>query len=412
MPRMSYNSFMEEARKKELIESFLTRGVENIIPNRAEVEKLLNSGKVLNVYLGIDPTATKIHLGHAFPLRKLQLLADLGHHVTFLIGDFTATIGDTSDKETERPILTREQIEENFQTYKRQAKKFLDFSKIEVHFNSEWLSKLDFAGVLKLTSHFTLNDFISRELIKKRLSEGKSVSLPEMLYPIMQGYDSMALDTDIQLGGTDQTFNMQAGRTLIKDLKGKDSSIVANGFLPGTDGRKMSKTWGNAIWLEDSPEEVFGKVMSVSDDMIITYYTMGTNVDQAVIDEASRRLESGENPMNLKRELGRIIVKELCGKEEVEAAEEFFQKTVVEKKVDENAPEVKWNGDTVNTEDLIKMIVEQGMAASNGEVKRLVEQGGVYLDEVRVEKGGGDLKVGKGIVRVGKRKYIKIVKES
>jgi tyrosyl-tRNA synthetase len=401
---------MEEARKKELIESFLTRGVENIIPNRAEVEKLLNSGKVLNVYLGIDPTATKIHLGHAFPLRKLQLLAELGHRVTFLIGDFTATIGDTSDKETERPILTREQVEENFQTYKRQAKKFLDFSKIEVHFNSEWLSKLDFAGVLKLTSHFTLNDFISRELIKKRLSEGKSVSLPEMLYPIMQGYDSMALDTDIQLGGTDQTFNMQAGRTLIKDLKGKDSYIVANGFLPGTDGRKMSKTWGNAIWLEDSPEEVFGKVMSVSDEMIVTYYTMGTNVPQAVIDEAKKRLENGENPMNLKRELGRIIVKELCGKEEVAAAEEFFQKTVVEKKVDENAPEVKWEKETVNTEDLMKMIVEQRMAASNGEAKRLIEQGGVYLNEVRVEKGAVDLSVGDGVLRVGKRKYIKIVR--
>lgn len=401
---------MTESVKKEKIGSLLTRGVENIIPGRVEIEKLLNSGKVLNVYLGIDPTATKIHLGHAFPLRKLQILADLGHHVIFLIGDFTATVGDTSDKETERPILTREQIEENFQTYKRQAKKFLDFSKIEVHFNSEWLGKLDFAGVLKLTKHFSLNDFISRELIKKRLSEGKSVSLPEVLYPIMQGYDSMVMDTDIQLGGTDQTFNMQAGRTLIHDLKDKESFIIANGFLPGTDGRKMSKTWGNAIWLEDSPEEVFGKVMSLRDDMIITYFVMGTNADQDVIEDAKKRLDSKENPMELKRELARIIVKELCGKEEVTVAEEYFQKTVVEKTVDENAPEVKWERETINTEDLIKMIVEVGLATSNGEVKRLIEQGGVYLDEVRVEKNGGEISVGKGVVRVGKRKYIKIVK--
>ena len=401
---------MEEAEKKAKIDSFLTRGVENIVPGKAEVEKLLNSGKVLNVYLGIDPTATKIHLGHAFPLRKLQILAELGHHVTFLIGDFTAIVGDTSDKESERPILTREQIEENFQTYKRQAKKFLDFSKIELHFNSEWLSKLDFAGVLKLTSHFSLNDFISRELIKKRLAEGKSISLPEVLYPIMQGYDSMAMDTDIQIGGTDQIFNMQAGRTLIKNIKGKDSSIVANGFLPGTDGRKMSKTWGNAIWIEDSPEEIFGKVMSLKDDMILTYYLMGTNVDNVVIEDAKKRLESGENPMNIKRELARTIVKELCGKGEIDAAEEFFQKTVVEKKVDENAPEVRWDKETIMVEDLIRMMVELSMATSNGEAKRLIEQGGVYLNGVRVEKKSVELMVGKGVVRVGKRKYLKIVR--
>ncbi len=397
-------------KENELIASLLTRGVENIIPGRPELEKLLASGKVLNVYLGIDPTATKIHLGHAFPLRKLQILADLGHHVTFLIGDFTATVGDTSDKETERPILTKEQIEENFQTYKRQAKKFLDFSKVEVHFNSEWLGKLDFASVLKLTRHFSLNDFISRELIKKRLSEGKSVSLPEVLYPIMQGYDSMVMDTDIQLGGTDQTFNMQAGRTLIHDLKDKESFIIANGFLPGTDGRKMSKTWGNAIWLEDSPEEVFGKVMSLRDDMIITYFLMGTNVDNSVIEDAKKRLENKENPMELKRELARVIVKELCGKDEVVAAEEFFQKTVVEKIVDENAPEVRWDKETIMVEDLIRMIVEIGLATSNGEVKRLIEQGGVYLNEARIEKKSEELPVGKGILRVGRRKYLKIVK--
>lgn len=407
---MSYNSCMDEVARKEKIESFLTRGVENIIPGRAEVEKLLNSGKKLNVYLGIDPTATKIHLGHAFPLRKLQILADLGHHVTFLIGDGTALVGDTSDKDSERPMLSREQIEENFQTYRRQAKKFLDFSKVEIHYNSEWLHKLDFVGILKLARHFSLNDFISRELIKKRLTEGKSVSLPEVLYPIMQGYDSLVMDTDIQIGGTDQTFNMQAGRTLMKDLNGKESCIVANGFLPGTDGRKMSKTWGNAIWLEDSPEEIFGKVMSLKDEVILTYFLMATNVDQSIIDEAKKRLESKENPMELKRELARVIVKELYGKDEVEAAEEFFQRTVVEKKVDENAPEVRWDKDTIVTEDIVRIIVESGLANSNGEVKRLIEQGGVYLNEVRVEKKSVELPIGKGVLRVGKRKYLKIVR--
>src|SRR5258706_4378954 len=190
---------MDQNEKEKLIESFLTRGIENIIPSRTALETLLYSEKKLNIYLGIDPTATRIHLGHAFPLRKLQIMADLGHHVTFLIGDFTATVGDTSDKETERPVLSRVQIEENFETYKRQAEKFLDFSKVEIHYNSEWLSKLGFGDVLSLCGHFSLNDFISRELVKKRLTEGKRVSLPEVLYPIMQGYDSYIMDTDIQL---------------------------------------------------------------------------------------------------------------------------------------------------------------------------------------------------------------------
>lgn len=401
--------------KKAKIESLLTRGVETIIPSKSEVEKMLTSGKVLNVYLGIDPTATRIHLGHAFPLRKLQILAELGHHVTFLIGDFTTIVGDTSDKEGERPILSREQIEENFKTYKRQAKKLLDFSKVELHYNSEWLSKLDFPAVLKLTRHFSLNDFISRELIKKRLSEGKSVSLPEVLYPIMQGYDSMVMDTDIQFGGTDQIFNMQAGRTLIHDLKDKESCIIANGFLPGTDGRKMSKTWGNAIWLEDSPEEIFGKVMSLSDDMIITYFVMGTDVDQAVIEDVEKRLAGKENPMNLKRELARVIVKELCGKDEVTPSEEYFQETVVEKRVDRNAPVF----DVVDSSlplfgsgaTLSSYAIQAGTVSSNSEFKRLVEGGGVYFNEKRVEKN--ELlkpNIGENVVRVGRRKYLKIVR--
>lgn len=405
---------MDEAKKKQLIESFLTRGIENIIPNRGELEKILNSGKKLNVYLGIDPTATKIHLGHAFPLRKLQILADLGHKVTFLIGDFTAKVGDTSDKDSERPVLTDEQIEENFQTYKRQAEKFLDFAQIELHYNSEWLRKLNFGDVLKLSQNFSLNDFISRELIKKRLSAGKRVSLPEILYPIMQGYDSYLMDTDIQLGGTDQTFNMQAGRTLQKNLRGKESFVVANGFLPGTDGRKMSKSWDNAIWIEDTPEEIYGKIMSIADDVILTYYLMGTNTDQEVIDEAKVRLTKGENPMNLKKELAKIIVKELQGEEAVGLAEEHFRKTVVEKTAGEDAPRIVVGAKllVIGAEDsLMKIVIENGLVSSNTEFKTLLKEGAVYLNERRV--GGEvelDLSQGENVVRIGKRKYLKLVK--
>ncbi|EKD53262.1 MAG: hypothetical protein ACD_61C00089G0003 [uncultured bacterium] len=405
---------MDELKKKELIESFLTRGVENIIPGRAELEKLLYSDKKLNVYLGIDPTATRIHLGHAFPLRKLQILADLGHNVTFLIGDFTAKVGDTSDKEAERPILTDEQIEENFQTYKRQAAKFLDFDKVQVHHNSEWLSKLNFGDVLKLTRNFSLNDFISRELIKKRLTEGKPVSLPEVLYPIMQGYDSYFMDTDIQLGGTDQTFNMQAGRTLQKNLRNKESNIVANGFLPGTDGRKMSKSWGNAIWIEDAPEEIYGKIMSVADDVLLTYFLMGTNASQQVIDEAKVRLEKGENPMNLKKELAKIIVQELHGVDAVAMAEEHFRKTVVEKVAGEDTPVIKvdFAVPVLGSEaSLAAYALANGLVSSNTEFKTLLKEGAIYLNEKRIE-GEAELPLNQGenVVRIGKRKYLKLVK--
>lgn len=405
---------MDEAKKKQLIDSFLTRGVENIIPGRPELEKLLYSGKKLNVYLGIDPTATRIHLGHAFPLRKLQLLADLGHKVTFLIGDFTAKVGDTSDKEAERPILKDEQIEENFQTYKRQAEKFLDFSKIELHHNSEWLSKLNFGEVLKLAQNFSLNDFISRELIKKRLTEGKRVSLPEVLYPIMQGFDSLILETDIQLGGTDQTFNMQAGRTLLKNLKGKESFVVANGFLPGTDGRKMSKSWGNAIWIEDTPEEIYGKIMSIADEVILTYFLMGTNAEQEVIDEAKSRLEKGENPMNLKKELAKIIVKELHGEEAVTLAEEHFRKTVVEKVAGEDTPVIKvdFAVPLLGPEaSLAAYAMANGLVTSNTEFKTLLKEGAIYLNEKRLD-GEAELELNQGenVVRIGKRKYLKLIK--
>ena len=293
------------------IEELLTRGVSNIIPSKEELEKKLRSGKKLNVYLGIDPTAIKIHLGHAFSLRKLQKFSELGHNVTFLIGDFTALIGDTSDKDTERPVIIKAQIEENFKTYKKQAEKILDFSKVKVRYNSEWLGKLTFEEVIKLAQQFSFGDFGSRELIKKRLQSGRRVGLHEGLYPAMQGYDSYFLDTDIQIGGTDQTFNMQAGRTLLKNWRNKESFILANEFLPGTDGRKMSKTWNNAIWIDDNPNDMFAKIMAINDDLIIQYFILATSMSMSAIENIARELKNGGNPINAKKELTKQIIKKL-----------------------------------------------------------------------------------------------------
>ena len=259
-----------------------------------------------------------------------------------------------------------------------------------------------------------MNDFISRELIKKRLTEGKPVSLPEVLYPIMQGYDSYFMDTDIQLGGTDQTFNMQAGRTLQKNLRGKESFVLANGFLPGTDGRKMSKSWGNAIWIEDSPEEIYGKIMSIADDVLLTYYLMGTNAEQTVIDDANARLEKGENPMNLKKELANIIVRELHGDEAVALAEEHFRKTVVEKMAGTDAPVIKvdFAVPVLGAEaSLAAYVLANGLVTSNTEFKTLLKEGAIYLNEKRID-GEAELPLNQGenVVRIGKRKYLKLVK--
>lgn len=389
------------------IDELLTRGVANIIPQKKELKELLESGKKLNIYLGIDPTATRIHIGHAVPLRKLQAFAKLGHNVTFLIGDFTALIGDTSDKDTERPVLTSEQIEENFQTYKKQAEKILDFSKVQVRHNSEWLNQLDFKKVVELAQQFDFGEFASRELIAKRLKDGKHVGLHEALYPVMQGYDSYFMDTDIQIGGTDQTFNMQAGRTLQKKWRQKESFVLAMEFLIGTDGRKMSKSWGNAIWLEDTPEDMYAKVMALNDNVIVEYFSLATNVSLEKVAEVKKRLADGENPRDLKKELARELITELHSAQKADNAEETFQRLVVNKEIPTDIPVV-----TVK-EDLFlitELLVQTGLAASKSEAKRLIEQGGVEIDNEKVEDTAQEIPINEEIlIKVGKRKYVKIV---
>ena len=387
------------------MDDLLTRGVANIIPNKDSLQKLLQSGKKLNVYLGIDPTSTKIHLGHAVPLRKLQKLAEDGHHVTFLIGDFTALIGDTSDKDSERPVLTSEQIEENFQTYKKQAEKLLDFSKVEVKNNSEWLSKLTFTEIVRLCQHFSFGDFASRELIKKRLADGKKVGLHEALYPVMQGYDSYVLKTDIQLGGTDQTFNMQAGRTLIKDLEDRESFVMTNEFLTGTDGRKMSKSWGNAIWLDDSPSDMYGKIMSIKDDLIFEYFKLGTNTSDEKLKEIEEKLKNNENPMSLKKELAFQIVSELHNEGNAKKAQEEFEKVVQNKEIPEDLQVYTVKDVRV----LDEVLVDSKVAASKSEVKRLVEQGGIEINGHKISVDQLKQEVSNGsVIKVGKHKYLKI----
>ena len=380
------------------VKELLTRGVANIIPGRDELFGKLTSKKKINIYFGIDPTSTKIHLGHGILLRKLNTLAQRGHNVTFLIGDFTALIGDTSDKDSERPALTIEEIEENFKTYKKQAQKLLDFSKVKIRYNSEWLKKLTFEDILKLTQHFSVGDFVGRELVRKRLKDNKRVGLHEFLYPVMQGYDSFMLKTDLQIGGTDQTFNMQAGRTLIKDLEKRDSFILTTQILEGVDGRKMSKSYGNAIWLDDPANDMYRKVMSITDELILTYFLLATNLTIEEIKKFEERLKKKENPINIKKDLAFQIVKELQGEKAAVDSQKEFEKTVQKKELPTEIKEkyVQKNFSILNV-----------MEGSNSEKKRLIEQGGVYLNGKRIENPNQQIE--QGILKIGKKITIKIV---
>jgi tyrosyl-tRNA synthetase len=385
------------------IDELLTRGVANIIPGKDELKKLLESGKKLNIYLGIDPTATHIHLGHAVPLRKLQQFADLGHNVTFLIGDFTALIGDASDKDSERPSLTKEQIETNFQTYKQQAEKILDFSKVNVRYNSEWLSRVSLEEFIKLSRHFSFGDFAGRELVAKRLKDKKHVGFHEALYPILQGYDSYFMDTDIQVGGTDQTFNMQAGRVLQKDLRDKQSFVLANPFLEGTDGRKMSKTWGNAIWLDDEPNDMYAKAMAINDEIIVQYLTLATNFSLDEISKFESELKSGVNPINIKKKLAHHIVTELHDEKSADEAQQAFEQRVQNKEVPSEISMLPITGEMTASE----VLIQGNFVESNSEAKRLIEQGGVTLNDKKITDPNS--KAETGVLKVGKNRFAKIV---
>lgn len=383
-------------------EEILTRGVANIIPGKKELFGKLASGKKLNIYLGIDPTSTKLHLGHAVSLRKLNELAKKGHNVTFLIGDFTALIGDTSDKDSERQALTPKEIEENFKTYKKQAEKVLDFSKVKVRYNSEWLKKLNFEEILKLAQHFSVGDFVGRELIKKRLNDNKRVGLHEFLYPLMQGYDSFMLNTDLQIGGTDQTFNMQAGRALIKDLEKRESFVLTTPILEGADGRKMSKSWGNAIWLEDKPNDMYGKVMAIKDSLIIQYFTLATNISFDKILDYEKKLKK-ENPVNIKKELAFEIVKELHTEKDARVAQKEFERTVQNKELPADILKLPISGGLTASE----VLIAGGFAESKSEAKRLIEQGGVSLNDEKINDS--EFKITEGTLKVGKKRFAKIV---
>ncbi|MBC7766699.1 tyrosine--tRNA ligase, partial [Arenimonas sp.] len=305
------------------IDQILTRGVSEIIDKESLIKKL-NSGKVLRIKLGIDPTSPNIHLGRSIPLLKLKDFQDLGHQVILLVGDFTGLIGDTSDKESERPMLSKETIIENLKTYIEQASKILDMSKVEVVYNSEWLSKLNYFDICEQADLFSINQFISRENISKRLEGGKRVSLRELMYPLMQGYDSVELKADVELGGTDQKFNLLAGRDLQRHYKQEPQDILMGPIIEGLDGRKMSSSYGNGVNLMDSFNDMFGKIMSLNDEFVIKYFQLVTRVDLEIVGEYEKNIKDGTNPRDIKILLGKEIVRMYHSQDDADKAEQYF----------------------------------------------------------------------------------------
>ena len=387
----------------QLIAEVLNRGVDEII-DREHLEKRLKSGDCLRVKLGIDPTSPNIHLGRSIPLLKLRDFQKLGHQIVLIIGDFTGTIGDTSDKESERPMLSEETVQDNLKNYIKQAAKIINIDRAEIYHNSKWLGKLKYKEIGNQANDFSLNEFISRDNIRRRLETGKRVSLREVLYPLMQGYDSVKVKADVEVGGTDQRFNLLAGRHLQKSAGQEPQDIVTNPLIEGLDGRKMSSSFGNSVNLLDPPNEMFGKIMSLKDEFIIKYFTLLTRVKAETIATYEKALKTGDNPRDYKLILASELVKMYHSAKEAEAAREYFINTFSKKEI----PSEEITEFSPQDYTLGAILLESGLASSKSEIRRLLEQGGVKVDGQPVSDIGLELKAG-SVLQRGKIKFIKIV---
>jgi len=383
-----------------LIDELLSRSVVEIIPSKESLRRELLSGKRLRVKLGIDPTSPHLHLGRSVALLKMLDFEKLGHTVIPIVGDFTGIVGDTSDKESERPMLSAEVIERNKKKYFEQAGKIINIKKAEPRYNSEWLSKLNYRDIGEQADQFSVSDFVSRELIKKRMDEGKRVSLREVLYPLMQGYDSVAIKADVEIGGTDQRFNLLAGRTLQERYHQPPQHVLIIGpLIPGTDGRKMSSSWGNTINLDDTPQDMFGKIMSIPDSLTEVYFVHATRVP---LDDIPRLLTG--HPKEAKAALAEELVTMYHGEKAARQAREQFGAVFSEKAAPSDVAEVTFAVSLQNT------LVSNGIVSSNGELARLVAAGAVRTvnPEVKIKDIKNADIIGKTL-RIGKHRFVKIV---
>ena len=390
----------------------ISRGVADLLPEdefKKKLEKAVATNTPLIVKLGLDPTAPDIHLGHTVVLRKLKLFQDFGHKVIILIGDFTARIGDPTGKSVTRPPLTEEQVITNAKTYQEQIFKVLDPAKTEVRFNSEWLSKLDFADVLKLASKYTVARMLERDDFHKRYTEGRPISIHEFMYPLMQGYDSIALKADVEFGGTDQTFNLLMGRHLQGEEGMPEQTIITMPILEGLDGvQKMSKSLGNYIGISEAPSEMYGKAMSIPDELMMRYFMLVTDMSIEEQEQLSKDLESGAaHPRDVKMKLAHTIVRLYHGEEAANFGQDEFVRVFQKHAMPTDIPEYK----VAFTEEPVfvpQLLSDAGLTASNGEARRSIKAGAFKIDGEKCNEEHIVLKDGM-VLQVGKRKFIKIV---
>ena len=398
----------------------LTRGISDIISEEGLKEKLKTaekSGEPLKVKLGLDPSAPDIHLGHTVVLRKLKQFQDLGHEVFLIIGDFTGRIGDPTGKSKTRNQLSEAEVKENARTYQEQFTRILDPEKTNLVYNSEWLGEMDFEDVIQLSSKYTVARMLEREDFSTRYKKGQSISIHEFFYPLMQGYDSVAIEADVELGGTDQRFNLLVGRNLQREYGQKPQVVIMTPLLEGLDGvNKMSKSLDNYIGITDKPAEMYGKVMSIPDDLIIRYYELLTSVPTDEIADIKQELqEDNVNPMKHKKRLAAEIVSQYYDQQQAEAAAQEFSRVFSEGKLPEDMPEISISpSDELEDGEMwiVKLVAATGLVDSNSEARRLIKQGAVRINDHKQKKINIDIEVEDGmVIQIGKRRFARIVLE-
>ncbi len=387
---------MKIVTDEKKIEEALTRGVENVYPSKEEVKKVLLSGKILSIYNGIDPTGPTLHIGHGATLLKLKEFQDLGHKIILLIGDFTGRIGDPTDKTATRKQLSVKQIKENLKLYTKQAGRILDMGKVQVKFNSKWLSKLSFEEGMEIASEFTLQQMIERDMFEKRLKEGQPIHLHEFFYPLMQGYDSVAMNVDMEIGGNDQTFNMLVGRTMMKN-RGKEKYVLTTKLLTDPTGKKMGKSEGNMVTLEDSADNMFGKIMSWPDTLMPLAFEICTRVPMSEIN-------MNQNPRDLKIKLAFEIVKIYHGEKKAKEAEENFENTFAKGGIPEDVLEVVVKDDA----KLVDVLLSEKIVSSKTEFRRLIGEGAITDMDKNEKVKDTEAKASKTVYKIGKHRFIKI----
>lgn len=396
------------------IDELLTRGVDTVYPTKETLEKVLRSGKKLTLYQGFDPTGIQMHIGHMVGLRKLAQFQKLGHKVIFLIGDGTGLAGDPSGKTRARDkFLSRGELRQNARDYVQQASKIVNFegeNPIEIRYNGDWLTKLTLQDLLEIAGNFTLQQLEERDLFEKRKKEGLPINMREFMYPLLQGYDSVAMEVDLEIGGSDQMFNMLAGRTLVQNMLGKEKFVLTTPLLTDKEGRKIGKTEGNAIALNDKPEDLFGKIMALPDDVIVKGMEYLTDISIEEISHVTQKLQKGAHPVPFKKQLAFAVVKQLHDEKAAEDAQSEFERVVQRNEMPTEIPVVTVK-DGENLFELAELLIHTGMAGSRSEAKRLVEQGGVMIDEERQEDPSKEIAIEDNIVlKVGKRKFVEVRK--